>query len=71
MFKREGVLNTSAPYNSMNLVTEINSATGNFTVDLKEPYVFQEETDFGFLGKLKAQTSPMTIDFTIYLVQNG
>ncbi len=71
MFKREGVLNTTAPYNAMTLVTEINSATGNFTVDLKEPYVFEEETDFGFLGKLKSNTGPMTVDFTIYLVQNG
>ena len=71
MFKREGVLNTTAPYNAMTLVTEINSATGNFTVDLPVPYVFEEETDFGFIGKLKANTGPMTIDFTIYLVQNG
>jgi hypothetical protein len=71
MFKREGVLNTTAPYNAMTLVTEINSATGNYTVDLDVPYVFEEETDLGFIGKLKANTGPMTIDFTIYLIQNG
>ena len=71
MFKREGVLNTSAPYNAMNLVTEINSATGNYTVEYKTPLKFEEETDFGFLGKLKANTGPMTVDFEIKLVQNG
>lgn len=71
MFKREGVLNTSAPYNAMNLVTEINSATGNYTVEYRTPLKFEEETDFGFLGKLKANTGPMTVDFEIKLVQNG
>lgn len=71
MFKREGVLNTSAPYNAMTLVTEINSATGNYTVEYRTPLKFEEETDFGFLGKLKANTGPMTVDFEIKLVQNG
>lgn len=71
MFKRGGVLNTSAPYNAMTLVTEINSATGNYTVEYKTPLKFEEETDFGFLGKLKANTGPMTVDFEIKLVQNG
>jgi len=71
MFKREGVLNTTAPYNAMTLVTEINSATGNYTIDYSVPFVFNEETDFGFIGKLKSNTGPMTVDFTIYLVQNG
>lgn len=71
MFKREGVLNTSAPYNAMTLVTEINSATGNYTVEYRTPLKFEEETDFGFLGKLKANTGPMTVDFEIKLIQNG
>ena len=71
MFKREGVLNTSAPYNAMTLVTEINSATGNYTVEYRTPLKFEEETDFGFLGKLKANTGPMTVDFEIKLVENG
>ena len=71
MFKREGVLNTSAPYNAMNLVTEINSATGNYTVEYRTPLKFEEETDIGFLGKLKANTGPMTVDFEIKLVENG
>lgn len=71
MFKREGVLNTSAPYNAMTLVTEINSATGNYTVEYRTPLKFEEETDFGFLGKLKANTGPMTVDFEIKLIENG
>lgn len=71
MFKREGVLNTSAPYNAMTLVTEINSATGNYTVEYRTPLKFEEETDFGFLGKLKSNTGPMTVDFEIKLIENG
>lgn len=71
MFKREGVLNTSAPYNAMTLVTEINSAKGTSSVYYNTPLKFEEETDFGFLGKLKANTGPMTVDFEIKLVQNG
>jgi len=70
MFKREGVLNTSAPYNAMTLVTEINSATGNYTIDYDTPLKFEEETDLGFLGKLKSNTGPMTVDFTINLIEN-
>jgi hypothetical protein len=71
MFQREGVLNTSAPYNAMRLVTEINSAKGTSSVYYNTPLKFEEETDFGFLGKLKANTGPMTVDFEIKLVQNG
>lgn len=71
MFQREGVLNTSAPYNAMRLVTEINSAKGTSSVYYDTPLKFEEETDFGFLGKLKSNTGPMTVDFEIKLVQNG
>jgi len=71
MFQREGVLNISAPYNAMRLVTEINSAKGTSSVYYDTPLKFEEETDFGFMGKLKANTGPMTVDFEIKLVQNG
>lgn len=71
MLQREGVLNTSAPYNAMRLVTEINSAKGTSSVYYDTPLKFEEETDFGFLGKLKSNTGPMTVDFEIKLVQNG
>lgn len=71
MFQREGVLNTTAPYNAMRLVTEINSAKGTASVYYDAPLKFDEETDVGFMGKLKSGTGPMTIDFEIKLVQNG
>lgn len=70
LFQRTGVLNTTAPYDPMRLVTEINSATGNYTVTYPKPFKFTEETDLGFIGALKANTGPMTIDFEITLVQN-
>lgn len=72
MFKREGVLNTTAPYNAMTLVTEINSATGNYTIDYDFPLKFEEETDLGFLGKKSSgQDGAMTVDFEINLISNG
>lgn len=71
MFKRNGVLNTTAPYDAMRLVTEINSAKGTSTIYFDAPLKFEEETDVGFMGKLKSGTGPMTIDFEIKLVQNG
>ena len=71
MFQRTGVLNTTAPFDAMRLVTEISSARGTASVYYDTPLKFNEETDFGFLGKLKANTGPMTVDFEIKLVQNG
>jgi hypothetical protein len=31
----------------------------------------EDDTDFGFLGKLKSNTGPITVDFEIKLVENG
>lgn len=70
MFKRTGVLNTTAPYDAMRLVTEVNSALGASTFDLQTPIKIEEETDFGFLGKFKSNTGTMTIDFDFILLEN-
>ena len=71
LFQRNGVLNTSAPYDPIRLVTEISSAKGASNVHYPAPLAFEEETDIIFFGKLKAGSGPGTIDFTLYLVQNG
>jgi hypothetical protein len=71
LLQRNGVLNTSAPYDPIRLVTEISSAKGASNVHYPAPLVFDEETDIIFFGKLKAGSGPGTVDFTLYLVQNG
>lgn len=70
LFQRNGVLNTTAPYDPMRLVTEISSAKGVQSINFSSPLKFEEETDIIFFAKLKAGTVPATIDFTLYLVQN-
>jgi len=70
MFKRNNVLNTTAPFDAMRLVTEINSASGVTSIDFQTPIKIEEETDFGFLGKFKSNTGTMTVDFDFILVEN-
>jgi len=70
LFQRNGVLNTTAPYNPIRLVTEISSAKGVQSINFSSPLKFEEETDMIFFAKQKKGDSPATIDFTLYLVQN-
>ena len=69
--QRNGVLNTTAPFDALRVITDIDSAKGTFSVDFVAPINIQEETDLIFMGKSKGgQALPMTIDFEIKLVQN-
>ena len=70
--QRNGVLNTTAPFDALRVVTDIDSAKGTTSIDFPAPIIINEETDLIFMGKSKGgQTFPMTIDFEIKLVQNG
>lgn len=70
--QRNGVLNTTAPFDSLRVITDIDSASGTTSVDFVAPIKIEEETDLLFLGKSKGgQALPMTIDFEIKLVENG
>lgn len=70
--QRNGVLNTTAPFDALRVITDIDSAKGTTSVDFVAPINIQEETDLIFMGKSKGgQALPMTIDFEIKLVQNG
>lgn len=70
--QRNGVLNTTAPFDALRVVTDIDSAKGTTSVDFVAPIRIQEETDLFFMGKSKGgQSLPMTIDFEIKLMQNG
>ena len=69
--QRNGVLNTTAPFDALRVITDIDSAKGTTSVDFVAPINIQEETDLFFMGKSKGgQALPMTIDFEIKLVQN-
>ena len=69
--QRNGVLNTTAPFDALRVITDIDSAKGTTSVDFVAPINIQEETDLFFMGKSKGgQELPMTIDFEIKLVQN-
>lgn len=69
--QRNGVLNTTAPFDALRVITDIDSAKGTFSVDFVAPINIQEETDLIFMGKSKGgQALPITIDFEIKLVQN-
>ncbi len=52
-------------------LNKMHKETGNYTVEYRTPLKFEEETDFGFLGKIKSNTGPMTVDFEIKLIENG
>lgn len=70
--QRNGVLNTTAPFDALRVITDIDSAKGTTSVDFVAPIKIEEETDLLFMGKSKGgQALPMTIDFEIKLVQNG
>ena len=71
LFQRNGVLNTTAPYDPMRLVTEISSAKGVQSINFSSPLKFEEETDIIFFAKQKKGDTPATIDFTLYLIENG
>lgn len=69
MYKRENALDTLEPFSPMRLVTEINSAKGTSGIAYKYPIRFNEETDIFLIGKLKAGTGLMTVDFEIILIE--
>ena len=71
LYQRPGVLNTTAPFDAMRLVTEVSSARGVAEANYSAPFIFEEETDILFFGKLKSGSGPGTVDFTLYLVENG
>ena len=68
-FKREGILDTAAPYKAMRVQFEgvgVNSKIFTFP----DPVKFPELTDIGFLAKVSAGTAQLTCAFNILLVDN-
>jgi len=68
--KREGILDTSAPYQSMRSVVEEVGITGDFDGEFKGGQKFTELTDIGWMAR-GASTPIVTCDFEILLVDNN
>ena len=69
-FKRENILETSAPYSAMRIVFEERKESGEFFVDIKAPILLGSACDVGFLTKVDTGTAEVDVDFELLLVQN-
>ena len=69
-FKREGILDSSAPYEAMRVVFEERLEGGEFTVDPKAPILLGTGCDCGFLAKVNTGSAEVEVDFEILLIQN-
>lgn len=70
LFKREGILDTAAPYSALRVIREEIGISGALDIELSNPLgPFPELTDLGFLAK-GATTPSVSVDFTIILVAN-
>lgn len=67
--KREGILDTAPPYQSMRSIVEEVGITGSFDGEFKGGQKFEELTDIGWMVR-GASTPIVTCDFEILLVDN-
>ena len=70
-FKREGIMETSPPYQAMRTVFEERLEGGEFTVDPKAPILLGTGCDVGFLGKVNTGTAEIEVDFELLIVDNN
>lgn len=70
LFQRQNILETAAPYSSMRVVFEVDSAGGGISVPRDVPLgPFPANTDIGFMGKVATTAATVTVSFDIILVQ--
>ena len=69
-FKREGIMETAAPYQAMRAVFEERLEGGEFTVEPKAPIYLGTGCDIGFMAKVDTTTAEVELDFEILLVKN-
>lgn len=63
MFRRENILQTSAPYSPMSLVVEYPQSSGLIDMPFDPPLYFPPLCDFGFLATVSASTVDVSIGF--------
>lgn len=61
MFRRENILQSSAPYSPMTLVVEFPQSSGLIDVAFDPPLYFPPLCDFGFLASVSASTVDVSI----------
>lgn len=73
LFRREGILKTSAPYDAMRLIFEERVDGGIFDIQLKAPIKLNSDgngCDVGFMAKIDTGVADVEVDFEILLVEN-
>lgn len=72
LFSRENILETAAPYSSMNAKLEIDAAAGGNDIQFMAPLgPFPELSEFGFMGKVDTGTAEVDVNMEIILVKNS
>jgi len=68
-FQRQGINETTAPYDTMRLVEQEDGITGSLTVKPQGVIrVFPELTDIGFMARTTQGTAAMSVDFEMLLI---
>lgn len=71
VFKREGILTTSAPYTTMQLLDRYKATGGSISIEpINVVYVLPQLTDFGYLAKVATGSAGVTVNSNILLIQN-
>jgi hypothetical protein len=69
LLKREGVLQTTAPYKPIVKVQEFIGMVSNFEITFDMPLVMPELTDVGVLAKVTGGTGAISIDMEIIFLE--
>lgn len=71
MFKRENILETSAPYTAMRVVENFTGVSGEIREPFTEPLgPYPALTDIGFMGKVDSSTAGAAVKFSLILVDD-
>ena len=65
LFKRNGILETVAPYSPMVLLSEFPEVSGSLAINYDPPLAFPQLTDFGFMASVSASTVDVTVSFDV------
>lgn len=71
LFKRENILETSAPYTPMTEIQHFPQISGGLVLNFDIPQRYPELTDFGFMGVVEGQTANVSSELEIILVDNA
>jgi hypothetical protein len=70
ILKREGILQTAAPYSPIVKIQEIIGMESNFGITFDMPLVVPELTDVGVLAKVTSGTGAISIDMEVIMLES-